>query len=282
MCIERIQIWMISNFHGIGSLNGKVVWISGASSGIGEQLAYDLSKVGAKLILSGHLDTLYTVAEKCLKYSKGKLSSQDILVIPPFDIRETSKHEDVVKDAIKHFGRIDIMINNVGRSQRAKFTEIDISQDKEIFDINVFGQINLTRTVMRHFLERKSGHFVITSSVAGKFGAPYSATYTGSKYALIGYFESIRCEAYSQGIRVTTICPGPIQTPLVERSFHSKTFESEVQGASGKTEGKMSVRRCTFLMLVSIANQLNESWISLKPILWFLYTTQYFPELSKL
>lgn len=263
-------------------LTGKVIWISGSCSGIGEQLAYDLaSKIpGCKLILSGNLTTLEGIKEKCLKKSK-RMKPQDILVLPPFDIRDTKVHESMVKQVIDHFKRIDILINNVGRSQRAKFTEITPEEDAEIFGINVFGQISLSRHVMKVFEDQGSGHFVNTSSVAGKFGAPFSASYTASKHALQGYFETVRCEGWSKGIRVTTICPGPVMTPLIENSFHSETFIDEVRSSSSLKEGKLEVTRCTELMLVAISNCLQESWISLKPILWFCFTCQYFPDLSK-
>lgn len=263
------------------SLTGKVIWISGACSGIGEQLAYDLSKLGCKLILSGNLSTLDQVRSACLLRADGKLKPEDVLVLPACDIREMDQHESMVAAVVKHFAVIDILINNVGRSQRARFTEIEVQHDKEIFDINVFGQINLTRKVMNQFLKQGFGHFVITSSVAGKFGAPFSASYTASKHALIGYFDTIRCEGWSKGIRVTTICPGPVLTPLIERSIHTATFEEEVASSSQLKEGKMGVARCSELMIVAIANQLLESWIALKPILWFCFTCQYFPDLSK-
>jgi len=262
-------------------LSGKVVWISGACSGIGEQLAYDLAKIGCRLVLSGHLDTLTSIRNKCLEESDGKLKENDILALRPFDIRDCSLHEEMVTRVVQHFSRIDILVNNVGRSQRAKFTEIPVNEDRELFDINVFGQISLSRTVMKVFEEQGSGHFVITSSVAGKFGAPFSASYTASKHALQGYFETVRCEGFTKGIVVTTICPGPTLTPLIERSFHSESFKEEVAMSSNLKDGKLSVTRCTELMTVAIAYRLQESWISLPPILWFCFTCQYYPDLSK-
>lgn len=263
------------------ALKGKVIWISGACSGIGEQLAYDLASIGSKLVLSGHLDTLNDIKYKCLKLSQGKLDSKDILALPPFDIREYQLHKEIVQTVINYFDRVDILINNIGRSQRATFQEITISEDKEIFDINVFGQINLSRCVMNQFVKQGFGHFVVTSSVAGKFGAPFSASYTASKHAIAGYFESIRCEGFSKGVRVTTICPGPVLTPLIERSFHSESFLDEVRDSQNLTDGKLHVTRCTKLMLAAISNKLQESWISLRPILWFCYCYQYFPDISK-
>ena len=80
---------------------------------------------------------------------------------------------------------------------------------------------------------------------------------------------------------MTTICPGPVLTPLIQRSFHSESFLDEVRDSQNLTDGKLHVTRCTKLMLVAIANKLQESWISLKPILWFCYCYQYFPDISK-
>jgi dehydrogenase/reductase SDR family protein 7 len=122
---------------------------------------------------------------------------------------------------------------------------------------------------------------MVTSSVAGKFGAPNSATYTASKHALLGYFETLRAECTIKGIRVTTVCPGPVQTPLVERSFHTEAFADEVAMSSKITTGKIEVKRCAYLMGVAMANRLSEVWISLKPILWFLYLSQHTPILAR-
>lgn len=263
------------------TLRNKIIWISGACSGIGEQLAYDLASIGAKLVLSGHMNNLQAVKDKCIQVSQGKLHERDILALPPFDIREYQLHREIVHTVVLYFDKIDIMINNVGRSQRATFQEITVNEDREIFDINVFGQINLARNVMNQFVKQGFGHFVVTSSVAGKFGAPFSASYTASKHALAGYFECIRCEAFSKGIRVTTICPGPVLTTLIKNSFHSESFLDEVNQSTNLADGKLSVERCSQLMLVAIANKLQESWISLKPILWFCYCYQYFPDISK-
>lgn len=182
---------------------------------------------------------------------------------------------------MEHYGRIDVFVNNIGRTQRSSFVDISSEQDKEIFDINVFGQIALSRQVCKVFLKQRKGHFCVTSSVAGKFGAPNSATYTASKYALIGFFETIRSEYRPKGIRVTTICPGPVHTPLLERSFYSKAFEDEVKNNSKAKEGRMEVRRCGYLMAVAIANQLSEAWICLKPILYIVYLSQFMPNFGR-
>ena len=146
------------------------------------------------------------VGQKCRQLAS---NSDQVLVLKPFDIRDYSKHQTSLSSIIEKFGKLDIMVNNIGRTQRAAFQEIDDRTDRDIFDINVFGQIALSRVVLKYFYEnKKDGHFVVTSSVAGKFGAPNSASYTGSKHALIGYFETLRSEAFSRGVNVTIVCPG--------------------------------------------------------------------------
>ncbi|XP_055947078.1 dehydrogenase/reductase SDR family member 7-like [Argiope bruennichi] len=160
----------------------KVVWITGASSGIGERLAYTLVKLGAKLALSGvNVERLTAVGERCKKISN--CAAEDILLVP-FQIERFELHDECVKKVLDHFGQIDILINNAGRTLRANFVDTDIAVDQQLFNINVFGTINLTRKVLKHFLERKKGHIVINSSITGKLGMPYSCTYSGSKHAL--------------------------------------------------------------------------------------------------
>ncbi|GFT01001.1 hypothetical protein TNCV_4054081 [Trichonephila clavipes] len=162
-------------------LQGKVIWITGSSSGIGEYLSYELAHHGCKLILSGTSEErLNSVKLKCIEIG---LTEDDIYVLP-FKLTDFEIHGDCVKKVLQKFRRLDILINNAGRSQRATFEEIDINVDKEIFDINVFGTLNLTRKILPHFIANGRGHFVVTSSCVGKMGAAFSASYTGSKHAL--------------------------------------------------------------------------------------------------
>ena len=121
---------------------------------MGEALALELAKAGVKLVLTGNDDTHDQVKARCLEASKGALNDADILAIPPFDIRDLSKHEEIVKRVLDHFKQIDILVNNVGVTQRANFDSITPEVEKDIMDINYFGQINLTKEVWRHFNEK--------------------------------------------------------------------------------------------------------------------------------
>ncbi|KRT81444.1 dehydrogenase, partial [Oryctes borbonicus] len=124
------------------------------------------------------------------------------------DMTDISSHERHFKTATEHFGRINILFNNAGRSQRAMWEDIDLNVDKQMFELNVFSVLNLTRIALKHFKARGGGHIVVTSSVTGIVGFPFSATYVGSKHALHGYFNGLRNEKMKDNVKVTILCPG--------------------------------------------------------------------------
>ena len=261
------------------SLKGKVVWITGASSGIGEALAYRLSLVGAKLIISGtNVQALECVKRKCVSLYPG--SPDDILVLA-FDITDFDSHKGHFASVIDHFGRLDMLINNAGRSQRALFKDIDLKVDKKLFDINVFSVINLTRIVVNYWLDKKiPGHLAVTSSTLGKIGLCNSSSYAGSKHALHGIFDAIRHEYFNNGIKVTIVCPGPVFSKAAERAFTHRMDDSFSMKHSPEAK-RMKADRCAYLILVAISNFLDESWITFQPILMIYYATQYFPSISR-
>lgn len=168
----------------IGSLEGKVVWITGASSGIGKYLAIALAENNVKLCISARrVAELYQVKEQCLLKST-KLQSNDILVLP-MDMLELNRHEEHFNRILSHFGQLDVLVNNAGRSQRALFKDIALKVDQQIFDLDVFSIINLSRIYVNHVDKTGGkGHIAITSSSVGLITVPGSASYTGAKHAL--------------------------------------------------------------------------------------------------
>lgn len=263
----------------VSRLKGKVIWITGASSGIGEALAYRLALIGAKLIISGtNENALAQVKRKCESLYPG--SPDDILALP-FDMTDLECHQKKFDQLIRHFGRLDILINNAGRSQRALFKNIDIQVDKKLFEINVFSVVNLSRIVLNYWLKEKiAGHFVITSSTLGKIGLLEASSYAGSKHALHGIFDSIRHENHCHGIKVTFACPGPVFSRAAERAFTHQMTDSFGINHSDQAK-RMKTDRCAYLMLVAISNCLDESWIAFQPILIVYYVTQYLPSISR-
>ncbi|XP_067894902.1 dehydrogenase/reductase SDR family member 7 isoform X2 [Heterodontus francisci] len=255
-------------------LFNKVVWITGASSGIGEELAYQLSKLGAALVLSARREAeLQRVKQNCLDHSK--LQEKDILVLL-LDLNESNSHEAATKRVIQRFGKIDILVNNAGRSQRSLFLDTNLDVYKAIMQLNFLGTVSLTKCVLPHMIKQEKGQIVTVSSLAGLVAAPVSTGYASSKHALQGFFNSLRPElANYPGIVISTVCPGLVHSNIVKNAFtevlNKAVTESSVQSC------KMPTTRCVRLMLVGMANQVKEMWISEQPHLLYVYLWQYAP-----
>ncbi|KAL9953301.1 hypothetical protein ACROYT_G040697 [Oculina patagonica] len=261
------------------ALRGKVVWITGASSGIGEYLAYELAKYGCKLVLSARRkDELERVKDKCASMANELNPSfnkdQDILVLS-LDLQKFDIHEKLSQVVLKHFGKVDILVNNAGRGQmRSLVNKTSLEVDRALLDVNLVGTISLTKAVLPHMIDRDEGQIVVVSSVLGKFGSPYSATYCASKHALQGYFDTARLELAEHNIHIQTVLPGPVESNVHRNAFTediNKTFSSDIDVPV------MSTERCAQLMAVGMANSLDEVWISENPVLLVTYTNQYFP-----
>ncbi|XP_020034536.1 dehydrogenase/reductase SDR family member 7 isoform X2 [Castor canadensis] len=254
-----------------------VVWVTGASSGIGEELVYQLSKLGVSLVLSARrVHELERVKRRCLE--NGNLKEKDILVLP-LDLTDTSSHEEVTKAVLQEFGRIDILVNNGGRSQRSLVVNTSLDVFKELIELNYLGTVSLTKCVLPHMIERKQGKIVVVNSISGIVSVPVSSGYCASKHALRGFFHSLRTELVDYpGITVSTICPGPVQSDIVKNAFSeevTKTVENNFDQSY-----KMATSRCVRLMLISMANDLKEVWIADQPFLLMAYLWQYMPTLA--
>ena len=166
----------------------KVVWITGASSGIGESLVYELVKMGAMLIVSSNdPDGLARVKEAC----NGK---SEMVTCVPFDLAATNGIAEIVAEQISTFGKIDFLLNIGGISQRARIDETPLWLDRKIFEINYFGTIALTKAMLPYMIKQQSGHILATSSISGRFGFPLRSAYSASKQALHGFFETLYLE----------------------------------------------------------------------------------------
>ncbi|XP_049626423.1 dehydrogenase/reductase SDR family member 7 [Suncus etruscus] len=259
-------------------LTSQVVWITGASSGIGEELAYQLSKLCVCLVLSARrLDELERVKNKCLETSH--LKEKDILVLP-LDLADRNSHAAATKAVLQKFGKIDILVNNGGKSQRSLVVDASLDVYKELIEINYLGTVSLTKCVLPHMIEKKQGKIVTVNSLMGFMAAPLSSGYCGSKHALQGFCDALRTELVSYpGILVSTIYPGPVQSNIVKESFTEEV--TKIVGNPGDQSYKMATSRCVRLMLVSMANDLKEVWISDHPYLLLAYMWQYMPTLAR-
>jgi short-subunit dehydrogenase len=203
--------------------NGKVVWITGASSGIGEALVKTFTGEGSRVIASSNSsDGLERVAKECSEM-KGSLT------LVPFDLEDTSGIEAIADSVAEQEGRIDILLNIGGISQRALLKDTPLWLDRKIMEINYFGTIALTKAVLPHMIAAGGGHIAATSSISGRFGFPMRSAYSASKQALHGFFETLLLEHQNDNIRVSVIIPGRVQTAI---SLHALR-------ADGKEHGKM-------------------------------------------
>lgn len=185
----------------------KRVWITGASSGIGEALAVAFHRAGARLILSARReDELKRVQAAC-----GGLPHTQVL---PLDVSLADELPAKTRTALAMFGGVDILVLNAGISQRALTRDTEEGVYRRLMDVNFFAPEAMTRAVLPSMLEKKSGHIVVISSVAGKIGVPLRSGYSASKFALHGFYEALRAEEERNGIHVTLVCPGYIRTEI--------------------------------------------------------------------
>jgi len=186
----------------------KSIWITGASSGIGEALATEWARYKTVLILSGrNIEKLNAVKEKC------ETIGATCLVVP-LDLTNAASIDDAVLKVFSVYPKIDILVNNGGISQRSFAVDTPIEIDRSIFETNFFGAITLTKKVLPSMVKNNSGHIVVISSIVGKFGFPLRTSYAATKHALQGYFESLRAELTVDNIKVTIVSPGRIHTNI--------------------------------------------------------------------
>jgi dehydrogenase/reductase SDR family protein 7B len=189
----------------------KVVWITGASSGIGEALALELARDGARLILSARRREL-------LEALRARCPDPSVVHVLAMDVAETDRAAEHAKDAISRFGRIDVMVHNAGIGQRSLIVSTPLVVDRRIMEVNYFGVVALTRALLPDMMIKGGGLFVVISSLAGYVGTPYRSTYSASKHALHGFFESLRGEHAKHGIDVTMVCPGFVRTEISKKA----------------------------------------------------------------
>ena len=189
----------------------RVVWITGASSGIGEALAARFARENARVVLSARRQPeLERVRQHCIDAG----AAPENMLALPLDVTDLPSLPVAADHVISHFGQIDLLINNAGLSQRSLCKDTDLSVYQTLLDVDVMGQIALTKAVLPHMLERQSGHLAVTASVAGKVGVPLRTGYCAAKHAVMGFFDALRAEVEDDGILVSTITPGFIRTDI--------------------------------------------------------------------
>jgi len=250
----------------------KIVWITGASSGIGEAVAFSMIKNGAEVIGSAPFFNE-------LEISKVKSHDPQKFHIFPLDLSKPETIEPVVQKVMEKFGRIDILINNAGISQRSLTLDTPIQNDRLVMEIDYFGAVILTKAVLPQMIRQGGGHILCTSSMVGVFGFPLRSAYSAAKHALHGFFESLRTEYYHQNIKVSIIIGGRIQTQI---SLNSITGDGSVYGKMDDGQkGGITPEKAAKQILRGIRNNKHEIWVGGFELLMVIFK-RLFPRLNYL
>jgi dehydrogenase/reductase SDR family member 7B len=230
----------------------KVVWITGASSGIGEALAYQFSAEGARLILSSRR------VEELERVKKACVDAGSVRVLP-LDLEDMDSLVAKTVAAIALFGHIDIVVHNGGISQRSLVKDTSMEVQRRVMELDYFSYVALTNYLLPHFLARKAGHIVVVSSVMGKLGTPMRSSYAAAKHALHGFFDCLRAEVAASNIKVTILTPGYIRTNI---SLNAVTGDGSALGVMGENISHgLSPDKAAGQILRAIAAGRYESYI---------------------
>jgi len=251
------------------ALKDKLVWITGASSGIGEALTYAFAEKGSRVIISGReFSTLEKVKAKCTYPSK-----VEIVVI------DLAKHQGLYQSAQKvndQFGTVDILINNAGISQRSLVIETDFKVDEQLININLLGTIALTKAVLPSMVSKKSGHIIVVSSLMGKFASKYRSSYCAAKHGLQGFFDSLRLEMHEHNVQVMLVCPGFVKT---EVSKNALVADGSKQGTMDSgTENGLDPSLVAQRIISALSKNKQEVYIGKNEVLG-VYANRFFPKL---
>ena len=255
--------------------NDKVIWITGASSGIGEALAYEFAQRGSKLILSARRESeLNRVKSQCVSLG----ASDSHINVLPLDLANQDAMISLAKEANDVFGRIDFLLNNAGISQRSLCLETGLDVYRKLLDIDVMGQIALTKAVLPYMVGQGSGHISVTSSVAGKVGVKMRTGYCAAKHAVMGFFDALRAEVSDKGIQVSTITPGFIRTAI---SKNALAADGSAFGVDDEDiAAGMDVTKCAQVIIKGIEKGKKEIPVGEGKEMMVLWLKRFLPNLA--
>lgn len=250
-------------------MKNKVVWITGASSGIGEALAYQYSKGKCSVIISSrNTEALQKVREKCAFPEQVK--------ILPLDLEDLDSLNDKANKALEIFGKIDLLINNGGISQRSLALETNLETEQRIMKVDFWGTVVLSKAILSKMIANNGGQIAVVTSLVGKFGTKYRSSYAAAKHALHGYFDSLRNEVFDKNISITIVCPGFIKTNV---SINALVGDGKSQGTMDDAQaGGTNVDVFAKKMCQAISAKKEEVYIGGKEI-YGVYIKRFFPRL---
>lgn len=246
----------------------RTIWITGASSGIGEGLVRHLSQVDCRLIISAR-----RVEE--LERVKTENNNQAVIEVLPLDLADGPSLEAKVKTAESFFDGVDILFNNGGISQRDKVINTSMEVQRQIMEVNYFGTIALSKYTLPGMLERGFGHHVAVTSAVGIISTPLRSGYAASKHAVHGFYDALRSEHHSEGIKVTLILPGYVNTKI---SYNALMGDGSQQNTLDKAQAAgLTVDQLVKKLLKRVASQKEESYIGGLKEVFGIYMKRFFP-----
>ncbi|MCD6566989.1 MAG: SDR family oxidoreductase [Bacteroidales bacterium] len=250
------------------TLSKKIVWITGASSGIGEALVYDLVAQGATVIASSRNE------EKLQQVKKNCGENESSCFIQILDMEQQDNYPELAEKIIKLYKKIDILLHVAGVSQRSSDEDISLETIRRIFEINFFGTVALTKAVLPYMKAQGYGHIAVTSSIVGKFGFPMRSAYSASKHALHGYFETLRAELHGKKISITIIIPGRVNTAISDNALTGKGKRWGKRDAG--QAGGFPVEKTAKKILKSIRKKKKEVLVGGKDLI-MVHLKRFFP-----
>lgn len=250
----------------------QIVWITGASSGIGEACAYLFAEEGASLILTGRSnDALNKVGKKCVALGATCKTLS-------YNLSNLDQIHALVDEAFACFGSIDVIFNNAGISQRALAGDTMFSVDRLIMDVNYFAPVLISKHALPKLIEQGGGTIAVTTSISGKFGFPLRSAYSASKHALYGFFETLHAEYFDKNIRVVFVCPGRVRTNI---SFNALKNDGQQYALldDGQASG-ISAEKAAQKIVNAIHKRKPEVLVGAKELL-MVYIKRFFPGLTR-
>jgi short-subunit dehydrogenase len=236
-----------------GYFKHKTIIVTGASSGIGKAMVEMLSTFDTNLVLCARNEALMNALVQDLK-----IPPEKYLIIKS-DFAAQPNFQEITKQILSKFPRIDILINNAGIAQKSMVQETEELVERRVMEVNYFATVNFTKAVLPHFIARKQGHLVTISSILGEIGLPKVAPYCASKHALNGYYNSLRYDVEQYNILVSIVSPGFIQTAITKKSL---TGSGGTHNEDSVTQEKgMDAKLCAKGILKNIANETRQSYV---------------------
>lgn len=253
-------------------LNNKTIWITGASSGIGEACAYLFAKDKLNLILTA------TREEKLKEVQNRCISLGADCKILPYDLSDLDNIDELTYKAVAAFGKIDTVFLNAGISQRSKTLDTSYKVDEKIMTVNFFAPVKITKRLLPEMIKSGGGTIAVTSSISGKFGFPLRSAYASSKFAVYGFFETVHAEYYNDNIRVVMVCPGRIKTNI---SYNALESDGRKHGQIDKGQDNgMSAEKAAKKIVKAIKKRKPEVLVGGKELL-MVYIKRFLPGLAR-